>query len=305
MPSLRLIVASGTGQRRLLEETVAEFEKKGYILGTRQEGGEWVSLLSENMSPGLFCEKKLVVVDSAALMGVMPENLEPMVNAEPSVIIILVYDSDPSKLIPKEVIKKCTILKAAEFPHWPRERQMWVSNLAKEMKVDITRDAVAMIVELLEDSEEIRGQILSLSMLKRGSTITAAEVETLCLDDGTRNLLRLLDGICTGDYKDSIKSLHAISVNGDLIPLVSALHNRMRLAWYASVYPRYGALFAKALTAKDYAWKMAGQASRKYDSNSIRRFVLGLIKINIEEKSGIGAGWNGLEALILELIGEK
>ena len=41
MPSLLLISASGTAQRRLLEETVADFEKKGHVISGRQEGGEW------------------------------------------------------------------------------------------------------------------------------------------------------------------------------------------------------------------------------------------------------------------------
>ena len=112
MPALCLIVASGTSQRRLLEETVSEFRKKGYVLGSSQEGGEWSSVLSDNMSVGLFDEKKLVVVDSALLMGAMSEKLSPMIDTESSVIILLVYDSDPSKLIPKEVLKKCSALAA-------------------------------------------------------------------------------------------------------------------------------------------------------------------------------------------------
>lgn len=305
MPNLRLIVASGTGQRRLLEETINEFEKKGYILGARQEGGDWVSLLSENMSGGLFDENRLIVVDSAALMGAMPENLESMVETESPVIIILVYDSDPSKLIPKDAIRKCTVLKPMEFPRWPRERQGWVANLAKDMDIDIARDAVAMIVELLDDPEEIRSQLVSLSMLRREGRITAADVDTLCLDDGSRNLLRLLDGICIGDYCASIRNLHSIAKNGDLIPLVSALHNRMRLAWYSAMYPRQGALFAKSLGARDYAWKMAVQAAHKYGTEAIGKFVTGLIKININEKSGKGAGWDSLETLVIELIGMK
>ena len=79
MPGLRLIVASGTGQRRLLEETTAELKKQGYETAARQEGGEWVPLLSENMSGGLFDEKRLVIVDSAALLGPMPESLGSMI----------------------------------------------------------------------------------------------------------------------------------------------------------------------------------------------------------------------------------
>lgn len=39
MPSLRLIVASGTAQRRLLEETVKEYEKKRIHFNVKTGGG--------------------------------------------------------------------------------------------------------------------------------------------------------------------------------------------------------------------------------------------------------------------------
>lgn len=305
MPSLRLIVASGTAQRRLLEETVKEYEKKGYILTSRQEGGEWPSLLSDNMSGGLFDENRLVVVDGALQMGPMPKGLVSMIEKESSVVIVLVYDSDPSKLIPKEAMDKCTVLRPEEFPRWPRERQTWVINTAKNMKINIGRDAAAMIVELLEDPEEIRGTLLSLSMLKREGIITPIDVETMCLDDGSRNLLRLLDGICSGNTQDVMRSFRSISKNGELIPLVSALHNRMRLAWYASANPRNGAMFAKALGARDYAWKMACGASSLYGLKPLSAFITGLIKTNIDEKSGSGSGWQGLETLIIALLSSR
>lgn len=305
MPALHLIVASGTSQRRLLQETVLKFEKKGYVLGSSQEGGEWATILSDNMSAGLFDEKKLVVIDSALIMGAMPEKLTSMVEVDSSVIIILVYDSDPSKLIPKEVLRKCTVLKPAEFPRWAREREIWVANLAKTMNVSINRDGISLIVEMLEDPEEVRGQLISLSILKKQSEISAKDVEDLCFDDGSRNLLKLLDGLCKGEKVISLKSLHAIAKSGDLIPLVSALHNRMRLAWYTASNPKNGALFAKALGARNYAWRMAGMAARRYSSKNIAIFVTGLIRLNIEEKSGTGAGWASLETLIISLLGDK
>lgn len=305
MPSLRLIVASGTGQRRLLEETTAEFAKKGYAAAARQEGGEWVPLLSENMSGGLFDEKRFIVVDSAALLGPLPESLGAMVEKESSVVIVLVYESDPSKLIPKSVLEKCAILKPAEFPRWPRERQQWVANLAGGMGVNLSREATALIVELLEDPEEIRGQLASLAMLRRGGIVSAADVDSLCLDDGSRSLLRLLDGTCTGDFASVVRAFRSLSKNGDLIPLTSALHNRMRLAWYASLCPRQAALFGKALGARDYAWRLAGQAAKKYGAAKLTRFTVGLIKLNIDEKSGSSAGWNSLETLLLDLLAAK
>lgn len=303
MPSLLLISASGTAQRRLLEETVADFEKKGHVISGRQEGGEWSPLLSDNLSGGLFDEKRLIVVESASLLGPFPENLDAMVGADSSVVILLIYESDPVKIFPPDTFKKCTVLKAAPFPRWPRERMMWTLELAGKMGIKIDRDAVSLIIELTEDPEEIRRQLISLSMLKKGGTVTLPDVESMCLDDGTGNLLKLLDGLCCGDHVKTIRSLSAISKNGDLIPLVSAIHNRMRLAWYASMHPGRGALFAQALGAKNYAWTMAGNAARKYGAAAIGRFILGLIKINIDEKSGTGSGWAGLETLVIELMG--
>lgn len=303
MPSLLLLSATGTAQRRLLEETVANFEKKGYVISGRQEGGEWGPLLSDNLSGGLFDEKRVVIVESTTLLGSFPENLDTMVEADSPVVILLVCDFEPAKIFPAKTLKKCKILKAKPFPRWPRERMIWTEGMAKELQIKIDREAVSLIIELTEDPEEIRRQLSSLSLLKRGGTVNTSDVENMCLDDGTRNLLKLLDGLCAGDHIKTLKSLNAISKNGDLIPLVSAIHNRMRLAWYASMYPKKGSMFAKSLGARNYAWRMAGNAARKYSSASISNFVLGLIKINIDEKSGTGSGWIGLETLVIELMG--
>ena len=303
MPSLLLISASGTAQRRLLEETVADFEKKGHVISGRQEGGEWGPLLSDNLSGGLFDEKRIIVVESAHLLGPFPENFDTMVDADSPVVILLIYESDPAKIFPPHTLEKCTVLKAAPFPRWPRERMMWTTDLAGKMGINIDREAVSLIIELTEDPEEIRRQLLSLSMLKKGRSVNLSDVESMCLDDGTGNLLKLLDGLCSGDHVKTVRSLNAVSKNGDLIPLVSAIHNRMRLAWYASMHPGKGALFAQSLGAKNYAWTMAGNAARKYGAGPIGRFILGLIKINIDEKSGTGSGWAGLETLVIELMG--
>ncbi|MEG1911967.1 MAG: hypothetical protein RRY12_03385 [Cloacibacillus sp.] len=305
MPALLLISASGTAQRRLLEETTSALEKKGYSAAGRQEGGEWNSLLSDNMTGGLFDEERYIVVESAPLLGAMPEKLSGMIEPEASVVIVLVYDGDAknsaAKFIPKPALAKCQMLKAAEFPRWPRERQAWTMALAKELHVALAPDGAAMIVELLEDPEEIRAQLKSLRLLKKGGAASAADVERLCLDDGSRNLLRLLDGLCTGDFVGVMKSLRSMARTDDLIPLLAPLHNRMRLAWYAGV-GKEAPLFAQALGAKDYAWRMARQADQRYGHAALTKFITAIIRINIEERSGAGAGWHGLETAVIELL---
>ncbi len=305
MPQLLLIAASGTAQRRLLEETAAGLEKDGYTAAGRQEGGEWSSLLSDNMTGGLFDEKRFVVVESAFTMGPFPEKLASVVEPSSDVILLLVYEgeakSQPSKFIPKDVLSKCRVIKPPEFPRWPRERQAWVSRLAKELGVSLTAQGTAMLVELLEDPEEIRSQLKSLRLMKKGASADAEDVRQLCLDDGSRSLLRLLDGLCTGDAVAAVRSLRSIAASGDLIPAITPIHNRMRLAWYASLGGD-GAAIGRALGAKDYAWRMAQQAARRYGRAALTEFVCALLRISIEERSGRGSGWNGLETAVIELL---
>lgn len=305
MPDLRLIAASGTAQRRVLEDAASKLEKEGYVLSGRQEGGDWVSLLSENMSGGLFDEKRLIVVENAALLGPMPESLAAMVVPGSPVVVLLVYDADPGKLIPAAILKKCGVIRPEAFPRWPRERQAWVSDLARKTGLQIDRAAVSLIVELLDDPEEIRSQLTGLSLLKKKGPINKKDVEELCLDDGSGSLLKLLDSLCGGDAATAVRTFRAMSRGSgaaELFPLVSALHNRMRLALYAAEYKNDGAAFARALGARDYAWRQASGAARRYGKRALLAFVIGLIKLNIEEKSGRGAGWNSLEMLVLDLL---
>ena len=311
MPALLVISASGTAQRRLLEETEAELEKKGFVPAGRQEGGEWVSLLSDNLSGGLFDENRYIVVESASELGPFPEKLAYMADPQGAVALILVYDTDsqgegkraagPSKLIPKEVLAKCRMLRAAEFPRWPRERQQWVLSLAKELKVALSRGAVAMLVELTDDPEEIRSQLKSLGLLRKAKEVDEEDVKLICLDDGSRNLLRLLDGLCTGNFEGVTKSIASTKKRDDVNSVFTPVHNRMRLAWYAGM-GKEAALFAKALGAKDYAWRMGKEADSLYGHRAISEFIAELLSTVIEERGGVGSGWNGFETAIVRLL---
>ena len=303
MPELLMIAASGTAQRRLLEETAAELEKKGYAAAGKTEGGEWRSLLSDNMTGGLFDENRYIVVESAALLDKFPPALSSLAEKNSSVLIVLVYESkkECEKFVPKNVLSQCKIIEPAEFPKWANKRIPWVINTAKSLGIPFTSDGAAMIVELLDDPEEIRAQIKSLGMLKSGSPVSADDVRELCLDDGSKTLLRLLDGLCNGDCSGVLKSLHTMAKNSDIIPALVPIQNRMRLAWYASL-GKDALLFKNALAAGDYAWRMASGAAKKYGRAALTDFMAAIIKINIDERSGVGESWPGLETAVITLM---
>lgn len=305
MPQLLLIAASGTAQRRLLEETVADLQSKGYAAAGRQEGGDWKSLLSDNMTGGLFNEKRFVVVESAYSLEQFPEKLSFMVEKSSDVILLLVYEGEaksaPARFLPKNVLSLCTVLNAEEFPRWPRERQAWVLSLAGRLGVRLSAPGAAAIVELLEDPEEIRAQLKSLKLLKGGAAVEKEDIEQLCLDDGSRSLLKFLDGLCSADVCTVLKSFKSLSRSSELIPTLVPVHNRMRLAWFAGM-GKDGLLLAQAAGAKDYAWRMAKQADKKYGHAALTVFIAALLRINIEERSGRGSGWCSFETAVAELL---
>ncbi|MDR1482303.1 MAG: hypothetical protein LBI74_06735 [Synergistaceae bacterium] len=308
MPHLHLLIASGTARKRLMDSTVSDLAKAGYGDLRRQDGGDWHSLMTDNMGAGLFDERGVIIVDDAAKLGPFPNGLAPLISPPPPDspnVIILMCDTETSALIPKAYIGRCTVSKAAELSPWSKERDSMITESAKRNGVSVRRDAITLLKELYEDSGEMASEAEKLSlfcgMSGRGE-ITVSDVQSLCMSDGSRSTLKLLDGICRGSRTDVLRALDTLSRSSELLPLLSALHNRIRIAFYMAAFPNEGGAFVRALGVKDYATKMAGTAARIYGKDNLMNFVTGLIKINYNEKSGLGASWRDLSLLAINLL---
>lgn len=306
MPHLRLITGPGTAQRRLVARELAALAAKGYELGARTEGGDWRSLLTENRGRGLFGERSVIVVDDAEKLGLMPENLAPLMEGpDAPVVILLVAKSEIPAIVPKALSGRCSHSKAEEPSPWSKDRDGIVADAAKRHGVTIGRGSAALIKELFEDSGEMASEsdkVASFCAASGRREVTREDVEALCLSSGGKSLLKLLDGICAGQVAQSLASIDALSAGGELLPTLSALHNRMRIALYAAAFPKDRGLFAKALGAKDYASRQADRAVSLYGRAKLLEFVTGLILINSNEKSGAGASWRDLSVLVINLL---
>jgi DNA polymerase-3 subunit delta len=306
MPHLRLITGSGTAQRRLVAKELAALATKGYVLRARMEGGEWRSLLTENRGRGLFDERSVIVVDDAEKMGPMPENLASLMESEDaSVVILLVAKSEVPVIVPKALSGRCSHSKAEEPSPWSKDRDGIVADAARRHGVAIGRESASLIKEMFEDSGEMASEsdkVASFCAATGRREVTREDVEALCLSSGGKSLLKLLDGICAGQVAQSLASLDALAAGGELLPTLSALHNRMRIALYSAAFPREKGLFAKALGAKDYASRQADRAASLYGRAKLLDFVTGLILVNSNEKSGAGASWRDLGVLVINLL---
>lgn len=307
MPHLHLIVGTGTAQRKLIDQALGELASRGYELSCRQEGGVWRDLLADNSGGGLFSDKNIAVVDEAEKLGAMPNHLATALEPpDAATVILLVLKSDTPAVVPKSLIDRCTRTKAtAAPPPWARERDEAILAAAKAEGVSVKREAVAQLKELFEDMGELESEARKLAAYCSSAgrkEITSAEVEVFCLSDGSRNLIKLLDGLCAGNAVQTLVSLEALSRDGELLPLLSAIHNRMRLALYAAIYGKESAMFVKAIGGSDYAARLGAQAAKLYGKEKLLAFVTSLLRMNANEKSGRGAGWYDLTSLVVDLM---
>lgn len=307
MPHVCVLGGKSSGIRRLIDSTVASLEAKGCELRARQEGGDWNSLLTENLGAGLFGGRGIVVVEDAEKLGTMPIKLAPLLEGpDAAMTVLLVCKPDTAgQLFPKECKGKYGVLTAKEPAPWSRERDKEVIDTCRRHGVGIAAAAVQLLKDLFEDTAELASEtekVASYCALSGKKQVSAADVEGLCLSDGNRMLLAVLDGLCDGARARVLESLQALKSRGELLPTVSALHNRARAAFYHAAYPQRREIFARALAVRDYAWRKAASASRLYGKDKLLRFVVALIGINAGEKSGLGAGWRDLELQIVDLM---
>ncbi len=82
MPRLKALTTSGAAGRQLLEDTLAALAVDGYARSGVSEGGDWSALISAGRTGSLFDEKRVTVVEGAALIGPMPDALEPFIEEE-------------------------------------------------------------------------------------------------------------------------------------------------------------------------------------------------------------------------------
>lgn len=292
--------------RRLLAEVTAGLKAKGYGDVRRQEASDWGTLLTENSCRGLFEDNSLVIVEEAEKLGPLPEKFVPMLEgSDASAYIVLACKSESAATIPKKLADKCSFSKNATPPPWSRERDELILGIARSHGVGVSRSAVTLMKELFEDMGELASEAEKAaafcSILGR-KEISPSDVGDYCLSDGSRSLLKFLDSLCAARGADSTEALSELSLRSDLTPLLSALHNRFRIAMYFALYPAQRAVFSRALGARDYAARQAETAAKKYGAERLKNFVTGLIRMTSNERSGQSAGWLDLEVLVIDLL---
>ncbi|MBQ9404198.1 MAG: hypothetical protein IJU15_04365 [Synergistaceae bacterium] len=306
MPHLIAIEASES-QRRQLNEKIQELSKKGWPLNGRFDSdkfGSWQALFENAITPGLFVERELIVIESADSFGAFPDELINFLEDDKAdCVIILVFNNDSKNL--KAVKDKIEIIKPEpQVPPW--KRQAWLMDLAKQEKFAIAQEAAQLLSESIESQEELRSEIQKLALYADGREITVEDVESLSFDEGGRAQIIFLDSVCDNKPREAARALKYLKA-GPLLPVLTALTNRLRPAMIISCFQ--GKYQDDALKAcgydpakKNYALIKSRNAMRNFGAEAIKKFMAGSARLSFLEKTNRAEGWQGFEIILWELM---
>lgn len=308
MPGITIIGSPEASQRRLLVEHTSLLESEGIELIRTQEGGEWKDLFSTVQTRGLFSSRGYIRVESAEILGKFPEQLTNLVEVDhmASTFLLLVYSSDYKKYFPKTVIPVLRIIRSQQVPIWRNKRYEWLESEARNRNILINEDAVMLLIDNVADSEEVLSEMEKLALASDGAEVSVDLVRELTLDEGKNALLDLMDGICLGKVGTVISALECIKTKYEIIPVLSALYNRIRIASLILSFRQYGTnKVQKSLCFRDYQFKMAIEALKRYSPEDVIQFSADIITLDYREKTNNSRGWIALELMIMKFMALK
>ena len=296
MPALVLITAPAGAHPRLRAETLARLKKNGYTLERRLETAEWTDLFEEALTPSLFASQRIFEVDDGKSLGPLPEKFVKNVERGEAESVFLIFSE---KTLQKELgaaYKQAEIVPYEAAPYWPSQRVGWLQRLAREKGWSLDPAAASLLAEWVEDEEELRSELDKLGRAAPNGRVTVKLVNELSIDEGGKGMLNLLDAVAKADVPETLKSLKVLREDGELIPILSAVHKRVR---GACLIASLGDGAANALHLTAFQTKTAAAMARLYGGPLLSLLLGELIRLSWCERSGDGEGWDGLEKLLL------
>ena len=299
-----IAIENSESQRRQLSEKLKELEKKNWPLNARydaQNFGTWNKLFETAVTPGLFVQREVIVIENSETLGEFPKALVNLIEDDKAdCVLILIFNSDTKNL---KVIKDSIELIKPEAQISPWERPKWLIKLAKEQKFNLDYDAAQLLSDSIDSQEELRSEINKLALYSEGRDIKLQDVQNLSFDEGGSSLLMFLDGVCANNIFDVSRALKYLRSEDSILPALTAIANRLRPALMLSCFNKnFSNGILKALGTRDYAAKKAQLALKNFGADKIKIFMAKAARLSFLEKTGRAESWQGFELIIWELM---
>lgn len=303
MASLTWILAPSAALGRLTAQVLDEWAKAGIVLTKRLERPTWAQLLPLLEERDLFAPRQGVCCLDAEGLGAAPKDLAPRLQGGGDWHVLFVSSKKPKKTdFPPELWASVRVIEEEAPPTWPEKRQAWLMGLARARGVKLTSEGAALLVDWVSDGEELRAKVDLLARLNLKEPVTPQVLRLMAEDEGARDTLKVLDALATADEALLVAALASCQKRGDLIPLLSAVQNRVRAAFYVALWGD-GAAGLLQLTA--YQTKIARQSAGLYGERALAQALWGICRLSLLERRGEGESWPGLELCLLRLCAER
>lgn len=270
----------------------------------------------EKLSDSLYTlpflsEKRVVLLKETELAG--EKDMENVVNylKNPCKSSVLIIACDPSfrKISAYKDISGLVDEIDASKPDIPTLKR-WVKTFFRDEKVNISDEAVDLIIELKgDDTSGIKQELEKIASYSGGRNIGAEDVESLVGRSVTETVFKLVDAINAGNAE------WAYSVLADLY---SQKKNSTEiigyLSWYIRLVHTVKNLSAEGLAPHDIASetgysvgyvKRTQDTSRRYSFERVKKWISSLLQADREIKTGFKEPSLAMEMLLAELISSR
>ena len=299
MPELVLIAAPAGAQPRLRREALAQLEKKGYILDRRLDTGVLSYLFDEAITPGLFASQRVFEIDDGKSLGPLPQEYQNRIERSGADAVFLIISEKPLQKELGAAYKLAHVVDYEPAPYWPSQRVGWLQRLAREKGCAMDAAAAGLLAEWIEDEEELRAEVEKLAQAAEKKRITAQLVRELSMDEGGKAMLNLLDALARGSVPDALKNMAELREDDELIPVLSAVHKRVRSACLTACL---GDGAAQALKLTNFQARTARAMAGIYGRTLLSAWLAELLRLSWTERNGEGTGWEGFENLTLSVM---
>ena len=226
--------------------------------------------MSANLLP-MLGGRRLVIVKRAEKLLEKSEELRAYLDdPSPQTILLLELSKSPDKRRKawKEVQKKSSII-SCNTPK-PAELEGWVSEQARERKLQLGQGAVRYLVaESGGDLRHLLNELEKLSLYAGEEKLDLETIATVLGRGKAQSIFRFLDALAAGNSAKALRQLGRLLEEGEpplrILALVDRLVGQLRMAKEFQSSPRRGDSLAKVLGVPPFAAKGLSEAARRFD----------------------------------------
>lgn len=239
---------------------------------------DWQELISELNAMSLFAERRLIELELAQqkMSAAANEQLKLLSGLLHNDVILLIHGERSLTDVSKLVWFKQLQPKAVQIPVYPldeRQSQQWLSQRARQLQLQMTADALALLhYHCAGNLLAARQELEKLALSNLPSPIDASVLAGFLTDHSSFTVFQLTDALLAGEADDALHKLHRLCQQ-DVEPVIIAWQLqkevlqllRLQEAWQQqptltdlyrqmAIWPKRQPLYQQALQRLSLSW---------------------------------------------------